>query len=63
MFRRIINNNIKTIGIRKFSNDNNNHRIVEELVKIRNALQGIRNALQGITICICGLNIMLSLKR
>lgn len=56
MFRRLTNNYVKTIGIRKFSNDNNNHRIVEELVKIRNALQGI-------TICVCGLYMILAIKR
>jgi hypothetical protein len=56
MFRRLTNNTVKTIGIRKFSNDNNNHRIVEELVKIRRTLERI---------VICGfcLNFILAIKR
>lgn len=62
MFRRLTNNTVKTIGIRKFSNNPNN-KIEEELVKIRNALQGITICIQGVTLCICGLNIILAIKR
>lgn len=56
MFRRLINNNIKTIGIRRLSNESNNHIIVGELTLIRNALQAI-------AISLCGLNFIVALKR
>jgi hypothetical protein len=56
MFRRLINNNIKTIGIRKFYNDNNNHRIIQELKQINDSLRAI-------AIFLCGLNIILAIKR
>jgi hypothetical protein len=41
MFRRIINNNVKTIGIRRLSNNCNNHRIVEELQEVNRLLNYI----------------------
>ncbi len=55
MFRRLINNNIKTIGIRKFSNNNNNHRIVKEL-------ENINSSLQAIAIALIGTNLMIGFK-
>jgi len=56
MFHRLINNNVKINGIRKFSNNNNNHIIVEELTLIRNALQAI-------AVSLCGLNLIVGFKR
>ena len=56
MFRRLINNNSKTIGIRRFSNNNNNHRIVQEL-------EQINSDLQAIAISLCGLNLIIGFKR
>jgi hypothetical protein len=42
MLRRIINKNIKTIGVRKLSHDsNNNNKIVEELKEINRSLNYI----------------------
>ena len=41
MFRRLINNNVKTIGIRRLSNNCNNHRIVEELQEVNRSLNYI----------------------
>ncbi len=55
MFRRLINNNVKTIGIRRLSNDSNNNRIVKEL-------EQIRNALNTIAISLCGINFVLTIK-
>lgn len=52
MFRRLINTNIKTIGVRRLSNNNNNHRIVEELEKINSSLQAIAIALIGTNLII-----------
>jgi hypothetical protein len=56
MFRRLINNNVKTIGIKRLSNESNNHRIVQEL-------EQIKNALQAIAISLCGLNFIVGFKR
>jgi hypothetical protein len=56
MFRMLINNNVKTIGIRRLSNDCNNHRIVEQL-------EQINNALQAIAISLCTLNFIVGFKR
>jgi hypothetical protein len=44
MFKRLVNNNFKIIGIRKLSNNicnNNNHRIVDELKEINRSLNYI----------------------
>ena len=44
MFKRLVNNNFKTIGIRRLSNNtsnNNNHRIVDELKEINRSLNYI----------------------
>ncbi len=54
MFRRLINNNVKTIGIRRVSNDCNNHRIVEELKKINSTLEFIyfNTIVMNLTLCL-----------
>ena len=40
MFRMLINNNVKTIGVRKLSNCSNN-KIVEELQEVNRSLNYI----------------------
>ena len=58
MFRRLINNNIKTIGIRRLSSDSNNHRIVEELQEVNRTLNYIylNTLLLNIVTCITAFN-------
>ena len=43
MFKRLVNNNFKTIGIKRLSNitSNNNHIIVDELKEINRSLNYI----------------------
>ena len=41
MFRRLINNNIKTIGIIRLSNDNNYHKIIQQLDEVNRTLNYI----------------------
>ena len=57
MFRRLINNNVKIIGIRRFSNDYN-HKIVKELDKINRTLDYIyfNTLLLNIVTCITTIN-------
>ncbi len=55
MFRRLINNNIKTIGIRRLSNDCNNHRIVEELQEVNRSLSYIYFSALTINITLCAI--------
>lgn len=38
MFRRIINNNVKTIGVRRLSSDSNIQTIVKELKEMNQTL-------------------------
>ena len=56
MFRRLINNNIKTIGIRTLSNcNNNNNKIVEELQKVNRSLNYMYGTLFAINITLCAI--------
>jgi hypothetical protein len=41
MFRRLINNNVKTIGIRRLSNDSDNNKISKQLDEVNRTLNFI----------------------
>jgi hypothetical protein len=58
MFRRLINNNVKIIGIRRLSNDINNHKIVKELDKVNRTLNYIylNTFILNIVTCITAIN-------
>jgi hypothetical protein len=53
MFRRLINNNIKTIGVRRFTHCSNNDKIVEELQKVNRSLNYMYGSLFTINITLC----------
>jgi hypothetical protein len=55
MFRRLINNNVKTIGIRRLSNNCNNHRIVEELQELNRKLSYIYFSAFTINVTLCAI--------
>jgi hypothetical protein len=55
MFRRLINNNIKTAGIRRLSSDSNNHKIVEELQEVNRSLSYIYFSALTINITLCAI--------
>ena len=55
MFRRLINNNVKTIGIRRLSNNCNNHRIVEELQEVNRSLSYIYLSAFTINLTLCAI--------
>lgn len=41
MFRRLINNNVQNIGVRRLSNDNNNHKIIQQIDEVNRTLNYI----------------------
>ena len=59
MFCRLINKNIKTIGIRRLTNCSNNDKIVEELQKVNCSLNYMYGSLFTINITLC----VIDLKR
>ncbi len=58
MFRRLINNNVKTIGVRRLSNDNNNHKIIQQLDEVNRTLNYIylNTFILNIVTCITAIN-------
>ncbi len=55
MFRRLINNNIKTIGVRTLSNCSNNDKIVEQLQEVNRSLSYIYFSALTINITLCAI--------
>ena len=55
MFRRLINNNVKTIGIRRLSNCSNNDKIAEQLQEVNRSLSYIYFSAFTINITLCAI--------